>query len=134
MNWNIIRGKWKQLTGRAKQTWSRLSHDELTAVRGARDVLVGLIQEAYGVARAEAEKQVSAFAKSAGAALRDASRKAGAKGRVALDTAKRAGRSAAGGALGAAADRLERLRRSVDPAGTRKGLKSRAARKRSRSR
>jgi uncharacterized protein YjbJ (UPF0337 family) len=61
MNWDIIEGKWKQFTGAAKENWGKLTDDDLDQAAGKRDVLVGKIQEKYGVARDEAEKQVDAW-------------------------------------------------------------------------
>jgi uncharacterized protein YjbJ (UPF0337 family) len=41
-----------------KEKWGQLSDDELAAINGKRDQLVGKIQESYGVTKDEAEKQV----------------------------------------------------------------------------
>lgn len=62
MNWDIVKGKWKQATGSAKQTWGDLTDDDLRQVDGDREKLVGKIQERYGIAKNEAEKQVDAWA------------------------------------------------------------------------
>ena len=59
MNWDQIKGNWKQLQGRAKQQWGKLTDDDLTRAEGDRDILIGRIQERYGVAREEAERRVS---------------------------------------------------------------------------
>ncbi|HEY9021036.1 MAG: CsbD family protein [Paracoccaceae bacterium] len=58
MNWDIIEGKWKQFTGSAKENWGKLTDDDLDQASGKRDQLIGKIQEKYGIARDEAEKQV----------------------------------------------------------------------------
>ena len=58
MNWDQIEGNWKQLRGQAQQKWGNLTNDDLDVVEGRRDELVGKIQERYGVAKEEAEKQV----------------------------------------------------------------------------
>ena len=58
MNWDTVKGKWKQMTGSAKERWGKLTDDELTQIDGQRDQLVGKIQEKYGIAKDEAEKQV----------------------------------------------------------------------------
>lgn len=63
MNKNIIEGKWKQLVGEAKTQWGKLTDDQLDQIAGNRDKLVGQIQENYGIARDEAEKQVSEWEK-----------------------------------------------------------------------
>ena len=61
MNWDQIKGNWKQFTGQAKQQWGKLTDDDLTVVAGKRDELVGKVQERYGIAKEEAEKQVKEF-------------------------------------------------------------------------
>lgn len=58
MNWDQVKGKWTHMTGNAKERWGRLTDDELTQIAGKRDQLVGKIQEKYGIAKEEAEKQV----------------------------------------------------------------------------
>lgn len=58
MNWDQIEGRWKQVRGKVKNEWGRLTDDDVGAVNGQRDKLVGLIQEAYGVEREEADRQV----------------------------------------------------------------------------
>ncbi len=59
MNWDQIKGNWKQATGRAKEQWGRLTDDDLDVVAGRREQLAGKIQERYGVAREEAERQLA---------------------------------------------------------------------------
>ncbi|OZB17640.1 MAG: general stress protein CsbD [Rhodobacterales bacterium 34-62-10] len=58
MNWDTVEGKWKQFTGRAKENWGKLTDDDLDQAAGKRDQLIGKIQEKYGIAKDEAEKQV----------------------------------------------------------------------------
>jgi uncharacterized protein YjbJ (UPF0337 family) len=58
MNWDRVEGNWKQLKGKAQEQWGRLSNDDLDVIAGKRDQLAGRIQERYGMARDEAEKQV----------------------------------------------------------------------------
>jgi len=61
MDWNIIEGKWKQLKGQAQEHWGKLTDDDLDEAAGNREQLVGKIQEKYGIAKDEAEKQVDDF-------------------------------------------------------------------------
>jgi len=61
MNWDQIQGKWKEVKGQAKQKWSDLTDDDLDKVEGKRDELVGKVQQRYGIAKEEAEKQVAEF-------------------------------------------------------------------------
>ncbi|TWT88254.1 hypothetical protein Mal64_17330 [Pseudobythopirellula maris] len=64
MNWDQIQGKWKQTKGNVKTQWGKLTDDDLDVIDGQRDVLVGKVQEKYGVAKDEAESQVCDFEKS----------------------------------------------------------------------
>jgi uncharacterized protein YjbJ (UPF0337 family) len=63
MNWDQIEGKWKQLTGSAKERWGKLTDDDVQALTGQKDHLVGKIQERYGIAKAEAEKQADEWSR-----------------------------------------------------------------------
>jgi uncharacterized protein YjbJ (UPF0337 family) len=58
MNWDQVSGNWKQFRGKAKEKWAKLTDDDLALAEGKRDQLLGRIQERYGVAKDEAEKQV----------------------------------------------------------------------------
>jgi uncharacterized protein YjbJ (UPF0337 family) len=61
MNWDQVQGKWKQSKGKFREKWGKLTDDDLEVISGKRDQLVGRIQERYGIARDEAEKQADAF-------------------------------------------------------------------------
>jgi len=63
MNWDQIEGKWKQLSGSARERWGKLTDDDIQTLTGQKDHLVGKIQERYGVAKAEAEKQAEAWSR-----------------------------------------------------------------------
>jgi len=58
MNWDTAAGNWKQLKGQVKQQWGKLTDDDLTRIEGKRDELVGRVQERYGIAKDEADKQI----------------------------------------------------------------------------
>ena len=58
MNWDRIEGNWKQLKGKAKEQWGKLTDDDLDVAKGNYDQFVGRIQKTYGISRDEAEKQV----------------------------------------------------------------------------
>lgn len=63
MNKDIIEGNWKQLSGAVQQKWGKLTDDMLDQIAGSRTKLAGQIQETYGVARDEADKQVKEWEK-----------------------------------------------------------------------
>lgn len=59
MDWERIEGNWKHFKGNAKRHWMKLSDEELEAVAGKRERLVGKIQEVYGLSKEIAEKQLT---------------------------------------------------------------------------
>jgi uncharacterized protein YjbJ (UPF0337 family) len=65
MNWDRIEGNWKQVTGKAKVQWGKLTNDDLDVIAGRREQLAGKIQERYGVAKDDADKQVSEWVQKA---------------------------------------------------------------------
>jgi len=58
MNWDQIEGNWKQFKGSVVESWGKLTDDDVDRINGNRMELVGKIQERYGVAKEEAERQV----------------------------------------------------------------------------
>jgi len=58
MNWDQITGNWKQFKGKAQEKWGKLTDDDLNVIAGKRDQLIGKLQERYGMAKEEAEKQI----------------------------------------------------------------------------
>jgi uncharacterized protein YjbJ (UPF0337 family) len=66
MNWDTVKGDWKQFQGKVKEQWGKLTDDDLARIEGRRDQLTGAIQKRYGIAKDEAEKQVSAFEQECG--------------------------------------------------------------------
>ena len=65
MNWEQVQGKWKETKGQVKQKWGKLTDDDLDVVAGRREQLAGKIQERYGVAKDEAEKQLAEWERKA---------------------------------------------------------------------
>jgi uncharacterized protein YjbJ (UPF0337 family) len=61
MNEDKLQGQWKQLAGKVKAQWGKLTDDDLTLADGTSDYLEGKIQERYGIARDEAKRQVKEF-------------------------------------------------------------------------
>ena len=61
MNKDTIIGNWKQFKGEVQRRWGKLTDDEIDQIEGNRTILAGKIQEAYGVAKDEAEKQVKSW-------------------------------------------------------------------------
>ena len=61
MNSDILGGMWKQLRGQVKETWGKITDDELDQIDGKRDKLAGMLQEKYGYTREQAERQIDDF-------------------------------------------------------------------------
>jgi uncharacterized protein YjbJ (UPF0337 family) len=59
MNWDRIQGNWKQVVGKAKAQWGKLTDDDLDIVAGRREQLAGKIQERYGIAKDDVERQIA---------------------------------------------------------------------------
>lgn len=63
MNWDRIKGNWHEFKGKAKQQWGKLTDDDLDVVDGKREELAGKIQNRYGIAKDEAERQIDEWQK-----------------------------------------------------------------------
>lgn len=61
MNKDRIQGQWKQLAGTLKEKWGKLTNDDLDVAEGNSEYLAGKLQERYGIAKEEAERQVKEF-------------------------------------------------------------------------
>jgi uncharacterized protein YjbJ (UPF0337 family) len=59
INKDIIEGNWKQLTGSIVSRWGRLTNDDLKQISGNREMLLGRIQELYGLTRSEVETELA---------------------------------------------------------------------------
>jgi uncharacterized protein YjbJ (UPF0337 family) len=64
MNWDRIEGDWKQLTGKVKEKWGKLTDDDLTVINGKREQLEGKIQERYGYGKDQVKKELDAWSDS----------------------------------------------------------------------
>jgi uncharacterized protein YjbJ (UPF0337 family) len=63
MNTDIAKGKWNQLKGKIQQQWGDLTDDDIDRIAGRRDEFVGIMQEKYGKAREESEREFDEFTK-----------------------------------------------------------------------
>jgi uncharacterized protein YjbJ (UPF0337 family) len=61
MNKNIVQGKWKEIKGKVKQQWGKLTDDDVTQMHGTYDELSGRLQKTYGYQKDQAEKEIDAF-------------------------------------------------------------------------
>lgn len=61
MNKDIIKGHWKEIKGKVKQEWGKLTDDDIARIEGNYDQLEGLIQKQYGYRKDQAEKAIEKF-------------------------------------------------------------------------
>lgn len=61
MNKDIIQGNWKEVKGKIKQQWGKLTDDQITQMRGNFEELAGVLQKSYGYQREEADRQIKDF-------------------------------------------------------------------------
>lgn len=57
----MLKAQWKQLQGKVKEKWGKLTDDDIDQVKGQFDQLVGVIQEKYELTRSKAESEVNEF-------------------------------------------------------------------------
>jgi uncharacterized protein YjbJ (UPF0337 family) len=58
MEWDRISANWGHWKSRVQERWGRLTDAELVAIAGRRERLTERISDSYGLAAAEAERQV----------------------------------------------------------------------------
>src|SRR5438034_958829 len=58
MNRDVMQGKWREMKGKVKEQWGKLTDDDLDKIEGTSDQLLGLLQQRYGYARETREKVI----------------------------------------------------------------------------
>jgi uncharacterized protein YjbJ (UPF0337 family) len=80
MNDDILKGKWKEMTGEVKRRWGKLTDDDLLEIKGNAEKLRGSLQKHYGYSKDEAQNEWDDFVRNYGGSKSDALR-----GREAID-------------------------------------------------
>ncbi len=60
--WDKISGAWMQFRGEVRKRWGKLTDNDLEQINGQREILLGKLQQAYGIAREEANRQIDEWA------------------------------------------------------------------------
>ena len=63
MDKDILEGSWKQLSGKVKEQWGKLTDNDLTEINGRREKLLGRLQEKYGYTKEQAQHEMTKFYK-----------------------------------------------------------------------
>lgn len=61
INQDIAEGKWKQMKGKVKETWGKLTDDDLDRIEGKRERWEGIMQEKYGMGKENARDEFDKF-------------------------------------------------------------------------
>lgn len=61
-SWDEIASRWTRFSREVKKKWGELTDDEVMQVNGRREILAAKIQEKYGIAVDEANKQIDVWA------------------------------------------------------------------------
>jgi uncharacterized protein YjbJ (UPF0337 family) len=61
MNWDQIEVNWLIFKGKLRSNWAKLTDEDITRINGRREELVARLQDRYGFARTEAEREVGAW-------------------------------------------------------------------------
>ena len=57
MNWDEIAGTWRRFRGKVKEKLGKLTGNDRMTSTGKRDQFAGLLQQEYGTAKAQSNKQ-----------------------------------------------------------------------------
>ena len=64
MSWDQIQCNWLEFKGKLRLNWIKLTDEDITRINGRRDELANRLQERYGFAKAEAEREIGAWVRS----------------------------------------------------------------------
>ena len=63
MNWDQIKGEWREAKGKLRSKWGKLTDDDLEQIAGKKDILVGRLQRRYGWKKDQAEQSLDEYLK-----------------------------------------------------------------------
>lgn len=61
MNWDQIKGDWRQFAGKVQEQWGKLTDDDVTTINGQKEQLAGKLQERYGYTKDQIKKEIDNF-------------------------------------------------------------------------
>ena len=62
---DILEGKWHELKGQVRQTFAKLTDDDVERMSGKMEELSGVLQQKYGYNKAKADTEINAWLKEA---------------------------------------------------------------------
>jgi uncharacterized protein YjbJ (UPF0337 family) len=61
MNSDQFEGQWKQMKGKMREKWGKLTDSDWDVIAGKRDQFIGKLQERYGYNREQADRELADF-------------------------------------------------------------------------
>lgn len=61
MNKQIFKGQWRQIKAKLQDQWSELTDDDLMKIKANNQEIIGILEERYGYAKAEAQEVLDEF-------------------------------------------------------------------------
>lgn len=61
MNNDIIKGHWKEVKGKLRQQWGKLTDDDISQLKGSYEELAGALQKRYGYQKEQIKKEIDTF-------------------------------------------------------------------------
>ena len=65
VNQDMLEGKWHELKGQARQTFAKLTDDDVERLSGKTEELSGVLQQKYGYTKAKADTEINNWLKEA---------------------------------------------------------------------
>ena len=61
INADIVKGRWEEIKGKIKQTWAKITDDDILKMKGSYEELHGVLQQKYGYEKDHASKEIHEF-------------------------------------------------------------------------
>jgi uncharacterized protein YjbJ (UPF0337 family) len=61
MEWDVIPGNWREVRGKVREQWGKLTDDDLDRIDGRRDQLLGALRQRYAKAGDVLDQEVHDF-------------------------------------------------------------------------
>ena len=71
MNRDVLMSKWKQMRGKVREQWGKLSDNQVDQIGGDYERLIGVLQENYGYASEKAMQEADIWIRNMSGGCRD---------------------------------------------------------------
>lgn len=56
---DMLEGKWKEMKGKVRNQWGKLTDDDVARMQGKTEELAGILQQKYGYSKSQADKEIT---------------------------------------------------------------------------